>query len=185
MPTNTFNNPSSYGSFVPTTNVWDVGEILAIPNLDPKLQEVLVRLYQNLNLMSIVLNTKDSGFYDLQEFVDGQLWFPNPNTPVSTFDTADSIYRQDYRQVVYFPALPNATFVQMPHNITVTASTFWTKIQGAATDQTTLVGISLPYVSLVLADGVQVDVNNTYVTITTAADYSQYSGIVVLEYLQT
>ncbi len=33
MATNTFNNPSSFGSFVPTTNVWDVGEILAAPEI--------------------------------------------------------------------------------------------------------------------------------------------------------
>ena len=188
MATNTFNNPSSFGSFVPTTNVWDVGEILAIPNLDPKLQEVLVRLYQNLNLMSIVLNTKDSGFYDLSEFVDGQLWFPNQATPATTFDTSDSIYRQNFRTVVFFPALPTgAATVMQPHNITVTAMTSWTKIVGAATNATTLEGIPLPYVSVTAGMSIEVDVDNTYVYITTAAgsNYSAYTGIIVVEYLQT
>jgi len=184
MAESTFNNPSSFGAFAPTTNVWDVGEIYAA-DIDPNIKEIMVRLYQNLNLMSILLNLKETGFYDLSEFVNGQLWFPNPKTKVTSFDTSDSIYRQDYTLVVYFPALPNNTFIQIAHNITVTSSTFWTYIGGAATNSTTFAGISLPYVSLVLADNVQVDVDNTYVTITTAADYSGYSGVVVLKYLQS
>ncbi len=134
--------------------------------------------------MSLVLNSKDSGFYDLSEFVTGQLWFPNQTTPATTFDTADALYRQSQRIVVFFPNLPNATSISQPHNISVTSSTFWVKISGAATNSTTLVGISLPYISLTLANSVQVDVNATLVTITTAADYSAYNGEVVLEYLQ-
>jgi hypothetical protein len=186
MATNTFNNPSSFGSFVPTTNVWDVGEILAIPNLDPKLQEVLVRLYQNLNLMSLVLNIKDSGFYDLSEFVNGQLWFPNQATPATTFDTADSLYRQAFRTVVFFPnLLPTPGTSTQPHNITVTASTTWTRIYGAATNPSTLVGIPLPYVSLTPNESIQLDVDNTNISITTAASYAGYFAIVVVEYLQS
>lgn len=185
MATNTFNNPSSFGSFVPTTNVWDVGEILAIPNLDPKLQEVLVRLYQNLNLMSLVLNIKDSGFYDLSEFVNGQLWFPNQTTPATTFDTADSLYRQAFRTVINTGQLPNTGVTTTPHNITVSASTTFTRIYGAASDTSGFNYIPLPYASPTLVNNIQLDVDATNVIITTGSNRSNFNiSYCVIEYLQ-
>ena len=185
MVTNTFNNPDSFGLFVGTTNVWDVSELYGLQNVDPQLQEILVRLYQNLNLMSLVLNIKDSGYYDRREFVTGQLYSPNDKVPPSTFDTSDSLYRQGLRKWILFTALPNATSVQVAHGISITANTTWIKILGAATNPTTLDGIPLPYVSLTPNASIEVDVDMTYVTITTAADYSAYSGEIILEYLQT
>lgn len=181
----TFNDPSTYGAFAPTTNVWDVNEILTLENIDPKLKELLVRLYQNLNLMSILLNIKDSGFYDLQEFVNGQLWFPNQTTPVTTFDTATALYRQNFRTVVNFGALPNAGTKPVPHNIFVTAMTIWTRIYGAATDSAALFGIPLPYVSTTAGDSIELDITSTSVSITTAANYSAYTAVIVIEYLQS
>jgi len=57
-------NPQQVGSFVPTTNVWDPSEIYSVDVTSPRFKELLVRLYQNVNLIAVVLNTKDSGYYD-------------------------------------------------------------------------------------------------------------------------
>lgn len=176
----TFNNPQSYGLYVGTTNVWDVNDIFAITNIDPKLQELLVRLYQNLNTMSVVLNLKDSAYYNTDEFVNGQTWFPNQATPVSTFDTSSAIFRQNYRQVVNFGPLPNAGTISQPHNITITAQTSFTRIYGAGSNQTGLLYTPLPN------SDIKVLVNATQVVISTAVDYSAYTIVyIVLEYLQT
>ena len=186
MPTSTFNNPQSFGAFGPTTNVWDVGEIYEIHGLDPKLQEVLVRLYQNLNLMALLLNIKDSGFYNTDEFVNGQIFFPNQATPVSTFDTADSIFRQVYRQVINFGPLPNAGTKSVPHNITITNQTSFTRIYGAASDQTGLNYIPLPYASPTLANNIELNANATNVNVITGSNRSNFTvSYIILEYLQS
>ena len=182
---NSFNNPSSFGAFGPSTNVWDVGEIYAAKDLNEDLKEILVRLYQNLNLMSVLLNIKDTGLYDLSEFVNGQVWFPNPAIPATSFDTTDAIYRQNYRKVINFGPLPNGV-KPVAHEITVTDMTSFTRIYGAASDQTALTYLPLPYVNLVAANQIQVDVDATFVTITTGIDYSAYTvAYIVVEYLQT
>jgi nucleoside-triphosphatase THEP1 len=65
------------GSFVQTTQVWDVDEIYSMDIKSPEFKELLVRMYQNLNDIAVVLNTKDTGYYPLFEMVNSQLWFPD------------------------------------------------------------------------------------------------------------
>lgn len=185
MAESTFNNPSSFGAFAPTTNVWDVGEIYAA-DIDPNIKEIMVRLYQNLNLMSILLNLKDTGFYDLSEFVNGQLFFPNQTATVTTFDTSDSLYRQVYRTVIDFGALPNTGTKSVAHGITITPQTSFTRIYATASDQTNLAYIPIPYASPVLVNNVELKVDATNVTIITGSNRSSFNvTYVVLEYLQS
>ena len=44
-----FSLPTSNGAYVVTTNVWDVSQLYSIDVKSPEFQELLVRLYQNVN----------------------------------------------------------------------------------------------------------------------------------------
>lgn len=174
--------PQNTGSFVPVSNVWDVSQI-ADSNLDPALKELLIRLYQNINLISINLNLKDTGYYPQSQFVNGQLFFPNPTTTPST--SMPATYRQVQRQAYYPGALPNNSTLQYRHGITWTANTSFVRIYGASTNPSTK-SIPLPYVSTTdVAHNIELWVDPTYINIKTGANYSSYTvTYVVLEWLQ-
>lgn len=180
----TFNNPMIYGAFAPTTNVWDVNQIYSTDVQSPEFKELIVRLYQNLNLMSLLLNIKDSGYYNTQEFVNGQLLFPNP--ALSSSSSTTPTFRQIFRQVINFGALPNAGAKSVNHNITITAATTFTRIYAAASDTTGLTYIPIPYSAVVLNQNIQLDVTATQVTITTGINRTNYNfTYVIIEYVQS
>ena len=66
---------TQYGAFVPTNLIWDVQQLQSVDVNSPEFKELLVRLYQNINNIALVLNIKDTGMYQLSEFVNGQLFF--------------------------------------------------------------------------------------------------------------
>lgn len=174
-----------FGSYAPSTNVWDVGELQDINVNSKEFKELLVRLYQNLNLMNLVLNIADKGIYDTQEFLNGQLWFPNPATNSSTANSPQ--YRQPLRKVVNMGPLLNTGTTSQLHGITVTNTLRWTRIYGVATAPGTadpaLNGISLPYVSTT-GSIVELNVTSTRVNVITNDNKSAFTECyVVLEYL--
>ena len=174
-------NPTQYGAFVPTTNIWDVGQFMEVDVKSKEFKELLVRLYQNVNNIALALNIKDTGMYDTTQFVNGQLFFPNPATPVT--GSQSSNFRQVYRSVINFGVLPNTGAKAVAHGITIDARTSFTRIYGVATDPIGLDYIPLPFVD---ATGnnieLNADVNN--VNIITTSDRTMYTVCyVVLEYL--
>lgn len=184
------NNAGSFGSFGPTTNVWDVTELQDIDVKSPEFKELLVRLYQNINLMALVLQVADKGIYDTQEFVNGQLWYPNPAYNSTTASSAQ--YRQVFRTVINMnatePNLPNNGTISLPHGIPWNADMSWTRVYGVATNPTAASnakdGIPLPYVSVTAGQSIELYTTDTNVVITTQADYTAYTiCYVVLEYL--
>lgn len=177
-------NPQQVGSFVPTTNVWDPAELYSVEVTSPRFKELLVRLYQNINLMAIVLNTKDTGYYNnIEEFVNGQVWFPNP-----TLDSTSQLkptYRQVFRTVINFGQLPVIGIKSVPHNIPITALVTFTRIYGAASDTNGFFYIPLP---LTDASGntATLDADATNVNVTTNADFSNFNvSYIVLEYIKS
>ena len=170
------------GLFIPTTDVYDTGQIAEIEVNSPEFKDLLVRLYQNLNVMATAVNWKDSGFYDTLEFVNGQVFYPNPANAVSQVDL-----RPVYRKVVNFGAL-TAGAKTVNHGLPVNAAYTWTRIYAAATDPVALTGIPIPYASAVdVAHNIELSVDSTNVIITSGGnDYSNYTICnVVLEYLKT
>lgn len=171
------------GSFVPTTNVWDVGQLEDIDVTSPEFKELLVRLYQNLNLISLSLNARDAGYYNTSEFVSGQLFFPG--IAANDTDSNANDFRQGMRMVVDFGTLPNAGSKSVAHGIVVSASTTSTRIYAAATDPVSFAYIPIPYASPTLANNIELSVDATNVTITTGSNRTSFTRcIVVLEYLQ-
>lgn len=175
-----------FGAFTPTTNVWDIGEVQNVNVNSPEFKELLVRMYQNLNLMNLVLNIADKGIYDTQEFLNGQLWFPNPTANSSTANSPQ--YRAPLRKVINMGPLLNTGTTTKLHGITVANTLRWTRIYGVATAPGTahpaLSGIPLPYVSTVGGSIVELNVTSTSVNVITNDDKSAFTECyVVLEYL--
>ena len=172
------------GAFIPTTQLWDVSEIYEQDIGDEKLKELLVRLYQNLNRMALSVNVKDSGYYDTQEFVTGQQFFPLPG--LTSAGTRFPDYRQTFRKVINFGALPNTGTTNVAHGITCDANTIFTRIYGVATDPTG--GFSylpLPYASSTAANNIELSVTGTNVSITTGIDRTAYTVCyVIVEFLK-
>lgn len=171
------------GVFVPTTYVWDVARLYEVEVTSPEFKELLVRLYQNINSISLALNIKDTGVYNVIEVVNGQVFFPNPALNSSTAQSPN--FRQVYRTVVDFGALPNAATKSVAHGIRITPTTTFTRIYGTASNSTGETYIPLPYASPTAANSIEISVDSTNVNITTAISYSAYmSCYAILEYIQ-
>lgn len=178
--------PTQYGMFVGTTNVWDVTQIYQTEVTSPEFKELLVRMYQNLNLMSTVLNIKDSAYYDRSEFVNGQLWFANPANNSST--GTKPTFRQVYRQVYLLPPFTAGTS-SIAHGITITPNTTFTRIYGVANDTSMFPLCNfypLPYVGP-SGNDITLKVNQTNIVVIDIDGI--FPGVnpiyVVLEYIQS
>lgn len=172
---------SSFGSFVPTTFIWEIQQIQS-SNIDPNLKEILVKLYQNLNQMAIVLNTKDSAMYVEQEFINGQVFFPNPSLSSTTVNAPQM--RQVFRKVINFGALPNAATKDVAHNISQ-PDWLMTRMYGVASDLDVPAYIPIPFASTVAVNqNISLECTPTDVRIITAVDYSAFEYcFVILEYI--
>lgn len=178
-------NAGQFGAYSPNTDVWDVSQIQNVNVNSPEFKELLVRLYQNLNLMSLVLDVADKGIYDTQEFLNGQQWFPNPATNSSTAMSPQ--YRAPLRKVINMGALLNTGTTTQLHGITVLNTLRWTRIYGVATAPGVanpgLNGIPLPYVSTT-GSIVELNVTSTRVNVITNDDKTAFTECyVVLEYI--
>ncbi len=150
------------GSFVPTTHSQNI--------------------YAVINQMSLALNTKDSGYYALTEFINGQVWFPDPALTSST--SLAPTLRQVYRKVINTGTLANSGTTTTAHGLTITAGFSFTRIYGAATDPSTTF-IPLPYASPVLADNIELWVDAVNVNIKTGKDRTGFTtSYVIVEYIK-
>jgi len=167
------------GAFVPTTFVWDAAELKDMDVKSERFKELLVRLYQNLNLMQLNLNIKDSAYYDENEFVNGQSFPPHPDASSSSTEAINR--RQAFRKVINFGALPNTATKSVAHEISITSGYSFTRIYGCASDTTNLVYRPIPNAN----PDIQINVTATNVVITTSANYTSFDiTYVVLEYLK-
>lgn len=174
---------TQFGAFVTTTQVWDVALLQSINVNSPEFKELLVRMYQQLNLMANVINVKTSGKYPLLEFVTSKAWFPNPAYNSST--ATQPVERPVLRKVINFGTLPNTATKSVAHGITITPNTRFTLIYATASDPSTSF-IPIPYASPVLANNIELNVDAVNVNITTGSNRNAYTTcFVVLEYIQT
>ncbi len=168
---------SNVGLFLPTNYTWAIEQVNSI-DIKPELKELLVQLFQNVGSICLAVNLKDSAYYNQPEFLTGQSFFPDPS---------DTSFQQRgvFRTVVDFGILPNNATISVAHNIDFADTYSFTRIYGAATDQTGMLAIPLPYVTSAGTAGIQLSVNATDVVITTTGNYAAYTvSYVVLEYLK-
>ena len=162
------------GSYVPTTNVWDVARLNEVDVNSPEFKELLVRLYQNVNNIAIVLNTKATGYYINEEFVSGKLFYnpANFNDPLQL--------RPGFLKSINTGAL-GAGVTAINHGIAVTATFQWMFIYGAATNTGTLVGYPLPFAGAT-GNNIEVSVTATQVLINNDSGVVFTDSQVTLEY---
>jgi len=174
-----------YGAFVPLTEIFEIENLGQIDINSPEYKDFLVRLRQILNNQSTILNIKDTGIYDPEEFVCGQIWFPDP--ALSSQTTRKPTARQVFRKVINFGALPNTATKNVAHGITFPAPNTYsfTRIYGASTDPTAGSYLPIPYASATAANIIELSVDNTNVSITTGVNRVAYTTTyVVLEYIK-
>lgn len=185
------------GSFIQTTQVWDQSQIQEVNVNSQEFKNLLVRLYQNVNQIAIILNTKTTGAYYEQEFVTGDLYFPNPNNLTNNPPVVPN-ERQVSRKVINFGALPSAgvPIKSVAHNLDVGAQWTFTRIYGCANNPSLFATppnpppqrnyIPLPYISVADPTGnLELSVDQEYVTIETAGtDYSAWTiTYIVVEWI--
>jgi len=106
---------SNTGSYVQTTQVWDVSDITNIKDINSDLRDLLVRLHQQINNIALVLNGKTSGlFLTNQEFVTGDQYFDQTSTN-------QLLLRAVFRRVYYITALP-AGVTNIAHGLPLAGS---------------------------------------------------------------
>ncbi len=191
------------GSFVPTTQIWEQSQIQSVNVNSPEFKNLLVRLYQNINKIALVLNTKETGAYYEQEFVTGSLLYPPPANSLSAIAPlapVQPVERQISRKVVNFGALPAAGTKSVPHNLEIGVQWSFLKIYGCATNPSLFTTpptpfgvpplgmnyIPLPFVSVRDATGdLELSVDQVNVNITTGGtDYSDWTiTYVILEWV--
>lgn len=171
------------GAFVPTTDVFDTSAIYSLDVNSKEFKEFLVRLRQSINNIALSLNIRDAGYYVQTEFVNGQAFFPDPTLSSTTASTP--VFRQVFRKVVNFGALPTTTTKTVAHGIDITTTFTFTRIYATASDTTGLTYLPIPYASATTADIIELDVDATNVNITTGKDQTAYDTCyVVLEYIK-
>lgn len=172
------------GQFVPSTQVWDVSEIHKTDVTSPEFKELIIRLYQNLNNHAIALNDKDSGVYDVQEYICGQSYFPTSVGGASS-DAITPLPRAVYRKVFDFGALLNAIPKNLAHDITLTPELMFTRIYGATCDPINHIYLPLPYSSATLISNIELQVNDINIIVTPGSDRTAFTKTyIILEYLK-
>jgi len=171
-------NPRT-GLFLATTPVFDVGDLQ-----DPaQARELIIRLTQKLNDVIIAVNLKDTGYYVLDQFVNGQSYFQNPLLSATT--QQQPTYRQVFRKVVNFGALPNTATKSVPHGIPgIDANFTFTRIYATASNTTALTYFPIPNTT-VGGNITSIDVDAVNVNIRTNWNATAYNVCyVVLEFLK-
>lgn len=170
-------------SFEGTPNNF-IRENYIFPEDDPPEHDVKLREY--LTDISLAVNSKDSGLYTNDEVVTGQRFLPLHSTEASS----SVVYRDVYRKVIDFGALPNTTTKTVAHGISTTQDYSIVQLYGAATNPAAAAihrGIPIPYVNALTpidSVGLFMDATNISIT-TTSAIYIGYTRcFVIVEYIK-
>lgn len=165
------------GSFVQQTPIFDVSQLYQVEVTSPEFKELLVRLYQQVNNVSIVLNNKESSYYIQEEFANSKLFFP-------TTGTNQLDLRGAFRKVLFTNNLP-AGVTALNHAITIDANTSFVMIYGVANDTIGFNYYPLPFASAGGATNIELRATNTQVIITNNSGIVFNVVYVVLEYLKS
>lgn len=171
------------GAQIQTSQVWDVAEIYQTEGLSQGAKELLVRMYQNLNIMAMAVNNKDTGIYHTDEFVTGGTLYPNP-----AYDSTTAISpsrRQIYRKVIEFGALPDTDTKIVAHGITVTPNLSYISITGVTKDPVTNISLPLPFAHDTAVQEIALWIDGADIKVRTGNNRTAYTETkIFLEYIK-
>jgi hypothetical protein len=182
------------GLYLQQTPIFDVQALIEAEVSSGEFKELLVRLYQQVNNISIAVNLKTTGLHLKEEYRNGNNYFPTEKRGNYAPNQLD--YRAVFQKEVDFGALPNAATKSVAHNIPISDSTvagvnpyICVGLRGFATKPDTAgIGIRwipLPYATETANGDIEVYVTATDVVVTTSIDYSAFTKTTfVLEYLK-
>lgn len=154
------------------------------PEDDPEEYDITLRQY--LNSIATAVNAKDSGLYTDEEVLTGQKFYPI----YSTDRESNFFYRDVYRKVIDFGALPNNATKSVAHGISTTKDFSIVHLYGAATKTNASVfqeSIPIPFVNVpVPAQGVELKIDDTNINIITKlGNFNLYNRcFIVVEYIK-
>lgn len=165
------------GSFVQQTPIFDVGRLYQVAVDSDEFKELIVRLAQQTNNISIVLNNKKSGYYIQEEFVTSSNYFnPASSDPLQL--------RPEFRKTFNIGALPIGVLPPVPHGLAVTNTWQFTHIYGAATKNTApFESYPIPYAGAA-GTFISLSVDGTNIYLTNNSGIAFTSCIVTLEFLK-
>lgn len=151
-------------------------------SIPEKWDDARTYLVEVLKKMSDAINIREIGWFLDEELLSGKALFPGVNNELNE---SPATSRQILRQAYDFGPLPNAGTSSIPHNIIVDANFTLIDLWGGAYDPIAFKGIPIPFVSTVLADQVQINMDATNIYITTAFNYSSFTNVkIFIEYAQ-
>jgi hypothetical protein len=168
------NQLANAGVFVQQSPIFDVGELQDVDLNSENFRELLVRLYQQMTNISIVLNLKTSGYYTNTEFVTSELYFAPDNNPANM----RSIFMMTVDTGVINPGLNPG----IPHGLTIASTWRFISIYGAANNTSTNNYYSLPYAA---AAGIEVRLNATDIVIDNSTGLTFLESEIILKYIKT
>ena len=115
------------------------------------------------------VNTKELGYYQPTEMVNGQRWYDTPQN-----------YKTVYRKRVDVGALLDTANKPAAHDITITASTIVTRIYGTA-NYASNEFLPLPYMG---ANPIYLSMDGSYVNVQSTSNRTNYTAYVIIEYVQ-
>jgi hypothetical protein len=164
------------GAYSPTSEVFDPAFVERLNVTAPEFKEFLNKLARVINDMNLLLNQKDTALYPLQEFVNSQLFFPDPTLTSSS--SRRPVQRNVFRKVINFGTLPNNGTTSVAHGLTIDSNWSFTRMYGCSTNPNTA------FVPIPNQD-IKLSADTTNVTITTTAAYAGYTvTYVVLEFIK-
>lgn len=164
------------GSLVPTTNIWDVSQVYELKGESEQLQELLVRLYQNLNLMANVVNSKETGFYFNQEVMTSSLY----SSPTSNQQSA---LRPEFSKTLLGGTLAPGT-ATVAHGLTINAGFKLVDIYGAASDSVNKFYYPFCFAQVGGTNNLNAYISNTNVLIDNGTGVTFDSYILVIKFLK-
>jgi hypothetical protein len=138
-----------------------------------------------LKKITNALNFREIGFFLDEELLSGKSFIPGVNA--TSNGATSQIFRQVFRKVIDFgglPLNPAGATKSVPHGITFDANFTLVQMWASATDPIARVALPIPFASQTLNQNILLYMDQTFVNIITAANYSGYTRcFVTIEYL--
>jgi len=168
-------NPSDNEIFESYVPVYDV-----IPANWNEARPVIV---EQLKRLANAINIREIGWFIDEEVLSGKSFIPGDNTAFN--EATSQLFRQVFRKVIDFGALPAAGTKSVPHGISFTENFSLTFLNAYATDPVNFIAFPIPYSDGTMAGAVSLVMDATNINITVNTDRSTFTRcFVIIEFLQ-